>query len=431
MKANVKSGLFDQSISVVICGGGNAAHLLAGLVCESTVGSKLQMNDVSILDLYKDEAKRWSSTITLQSQDGEIVKESKLNRVSDNPSEVIPMDAPCVVILVVPSFAHEVYLRAIQPHLAEGSIIGAMPGYGSFDVLVRHVFESDNVKPISYCMFATDELPWACRISSYGKSVSLLGTKNIVNVAVYPETQETYVVGMLQGMFGEVPKVHITNFMSVTLSTYWHPIITYGFYRKLPLGDQPIEFDSPPLFYESIDEYTANSICAVSKEILSIKEALSSKYKSIELSAVVFVQDWMLNSYGSHIADKSSFQKMLNTNEAYQGLTHPTLVITSNDKKKVFVPDFHYRYLSEDVPFGQVVCRGIAELCGVPTPKLDEVIIWSQERLGKQYLTCINGTVCGTRDLMETRCPQRYGYTNIDDFILANGYNDQICYIKK
>jgi len=43
-----------------------------------------------------------------------------------------------------------------------------------------------------------------------------------------------------------------------------------------------------------------------------------------------------------------------------------------------FVPDFHYRFLAEDVPYGLVVSRGIGEIVGVPTPTLDVVVRWAR-----------------------------------------------------
>ena len=38
-----------------------------------------------------------------------------------------------------------------------------------------------------------------------------------------------------------------------------------------------------------------------------------------------------------------------------------------------FMPNFKFRYLFEDVPFGMAVIKGIASLAGVATPKLDMV----------------------------------------------------------
>lgn len=85
-----------------------------------------------------------------------------------------------------------------------------------------------------------------------------------------------------------------------------------------------------------------------------------------------------------------------------------------------FVPLFDHRYFNEDLPCGILVQKGIAELAGVPTPMIDQVIRWCQERCGKEYFM-ENGKVCG-KDLATTKTPQRYGYVDLDTFIRDNGY---------
>ncbi|MCS6826545.1 MAG: NAD/NADP octopine/nopaline dehydrogenase family protein, partial [Caldilinea sp.] len=70
------------------------------------------------------------------------------------------------------------------------------------------------------------------------------------------------------------------------------------------------------------------------------------------------------------------------------------------------VPDFTHRYLSEDIPFGLLVTRGVAALVDVPTPVMDRIIAWGQERMGRSYL--VGGRVAGP-DVMNSRAPQRFG----------------------
>jgi hypothetical protein len=70
------------------------------------------------------------------------------------------------------------------------------------------------------------------------------------------------------------------------------------------------------------------------------------------------------------------------------------------------------RYLVEDVPYGLVVTRGIAELAGVKTPVIDQVITWSQERMG---LGVFERWKAGwKRPDLSTRAPQRYGIDRLE-----------------
>merc|ERR1719334_1000028 len=75
-----------------------------------------------------------------------------------------------------------------------------------------------------------------------------------------------------------------------------------------------------------------------------------------------------------------------------------------------YVPDFQFRYLSEDVPTGLCFTRGVAELLGVKTPTIDKVMYWCQDKLGKEFLTK-GGKMAGA-NVSETRAPQAYGVTS-------------------
>ena len=68
---------------------------------------------------------------------------------------------------------------------------------------------------------------------------------------------------------------------------------------------------------------------------------------------------------------------------------------------------------------GLVVTRGIAELAGVATPHMDDVILWCQEMIGKEYIK--DGKLVG-KDIHETRAPQHYGFTDLDTFMNENHY---------
>lgn len=76
--------------------------------------------------------------------------------------------------------------------------------------------------------------------------------------------------------------------------------------------------------------------------------------------------------------------------------------------------DVATRYLTEDVPFGLLVTKGIALVVGVETPMIDEVITNISAWIGKEYL--IDGELIG-RDVMRTRAPQRYTLDSLEGLI--------------
>ena len=117
-----------------------------------------------------------------------------------------------------------------------------------------------------------------------------------------------------------------------------------------------------------------------------------------------------MRRYPHDITDRSTLYKAIQTNAAYQGLKH--FVKTTEDSK--FMPDFTCCYMTEDVPYGLVVIRGIAEIIGRETPNIDKVLTWCQEKMGKEYL--VNSKLQG-KDVSSSRAPQRYGFTTLESIL--------------
>jgi hypothetical protein len=174
-------------------------------------------------------------------------------------------------------------------------------------------------------------------------------------------------------------------------------------------------YDKSQLFYQGVDAGIAAVLQQMSDEIQSLRTALEGYYPSLDLSAVRPLADWLKLSYQANIADGSTLQSSFATNSSYAGLLAPMQKTDGG-----FIPDFQARYLSEDVPYNLLVTRGVAELVGVPTPVIDKVLSWAQKQLKKEYLT--SGKMQGA-DLYNTRSPQRYGFTNFDQFMQEMQYS--------
>ena len=140
------------------------------------------------------------------------------------------------------------------------------------------------------------------------------------------------------------------------------------------------------------------------------------------MGTVLPVHRWFVRAYGGEKGiDTTSVASMLRTNPVYKGLTHPVKK-TGDSASTGLVPDFSHRYLSEDIPFGLAVSRGIGELAGVATSMIDKVILWGQQKMGKEYLVSndnITYTLTGA-NVKDTHCPQRYGWTDLNSFMAVN-----------
>ncbi len=379
---------------ITVCGGGNGAQTLVPIAAHN-LGCP-----VNVYAPFADEAERLRAGVAIHGGlevTGAVRAKAWPRRVSADAAQVIP--GSDVVVLVLPAFAHESTLREVAPFLDEGAWVGAMPGRGGFDYCAAQVLAEQGRDDVG--LFGLQTLPWACRIREYGQVVHVLGVKKTVDVAARPAVQVERVAPLLERMLG-LPTGAAPNMLALTLANTGqlvHPGIMYSLFAgwdgtPFPAGDIP-------LFYQGLDEQGAQMLAGLSDDVQAIRARLEP---ALDLSAVRRLQAWLLHSYGDAIVDPSSLQSGFVTNRAYAGLKAPVCEVAPGQ----FVPDFHARYLAEDVPFGLVVSRAIAGLAGVETPMIDEVIAWAGARLGKDYLG---------RDGGEARIPQKYGLGDLEALI--------------
>ncbi len=387
-------------VQITICGGGNAAHALAGIF------SSREDLQVNVYTPFSDEARRWKQALDNHNGMQVIYPHKRLTGrpfiVSADPAEVLAESH--IILLALPAFAHEKTLLDTAPFIAPGAWIGALPARGGFDWSAREILGETGKSPI---LFGLQTLPWACRITQYGREVTILGTKKQVDLAIEPAGYETEVAAKLEDLL-DVPMEPIAGFLGLNLAgtgQLVHPGIMYGLFHRW----KGAPYHTAPEFYHGVDEETADLLKQMSDEVQLLRAALERQVPGLDLSAVHSLKDWVLRSYTTDIADPSSLRSCFVTNRSYAGLLAPMKPTNGG-----LIPDFNSRYLSEDIPFGLVVTRGIAELAQVETPVLNKVIVWSQDKLNKEYLR--DGRLQGG-DIAASRAPQRYGITKLSQLI--------------
>ena len=266
-------------------------------------------------------------------------------------------------------------------------------------------------------------------------------TKQLVNVAVDPPSKRHEVCAVLQYLIGiaqkeddsdthvptstapamhapsgvSIPRYHpVANLLSLSLmnmNAYVHPAIIYC---KFMDWDGVSSFPEKPLFYEDADATTASVLAAISCEVQEIKSALNAACPELDLTNVIPMKQWLRSVYGDPIPEHASFETFIDIvckkSGRYAGIRHVmTEVVKPETGQTEYIPDTKYRYWTEDVPCGLVVVRGIAQLFDVETPMIKTLILWMQEKMGKEYITA-DGSVSGAH-LGETKAPQRFGLT--------------------
>lgn len=392
---------------ILVCGGGNGAHCLAAL---ASANDRLE---VHVLTLFADEAERWSNSlvedhlkISITYNDGtEEDKQTKPLLITKDPESA--MEGISVIFFTVPAFAHGQYLTELKPFIKDNDLLVGLPGQAGFEFQCRSIL-GDKTKNCVLVSF--ESLPWACRILEFGKHVQILGFKETLGGSelVGSNTKIDYVsVDVIQSVLGEKPEIKLVpNYIAVTLmaKSIIHPPILYGKWR---------EFDGNtlkerPLFYQGVDDEQADLLSSVSDEVVQTAKKIQELRPEADMSSVIHIFDWYKEYYRDQISDQSSLKMAMITNKAYDGLLHPM----KGGPEGGYVPDFSYRYMREDVPYGLVVMKGIADIVEVATPTIDKIIEWAQVKLNQEYIS--DEKLTGA-DISKTRAPQAYGFSTVDD----------------
>ncbi len=388
-----------------IVGAGNSAHVTAGLV------AALPGWTSHVFAPWGDEAERLSAgveqggiEVCYGPDDDDLVVNGRPARISRDAAEVLP---GCrVVILCLPALAYDACMRAAAPYVDEGAWIGTICASNGVDWCVDAAMAEAGRPADSYGVFALQNLPWACRIDSFGRTVSVLGAKPFMELTARPAGRLPEISKLLQELIRmPCPPVE-GGFIGIGLSNLCqviHPAVMYDNFHDwdgAPYGEAP-------LFYQGMSQAAADDMAGLSDEIFAVRADLERRYPGLELAAVHHIFDWTMRAYGKYITDDTDLRSRFASNQAYAGLTCPMLPAPGGG----LVPDFNARYLSEDIPYNLVAVLGLARLCGVDTPTMTRITSWAQGVLGQEYL--VGGRLEGA-DLAHTFAPQRFGFTSLE-----------------
>jgi hypothetical protein len=390
---------------LAICGGGNAAHAVAIVASQNFDG------DIVWLLFWEEKAESLRRGVFsdggLRSTGVITGLADKVRTISSDPQEIIP--GADLVILVVPAFAHVAWLEKIAPHLKTTAVFGALPA--------RSGFEFDVLATIPGIgpgggrqIFGLQTLPWSTRVQQPGKLVNVGALKAKVFAATLPGSHAASLAPLLSALLG-TEVIASPNFLNLTLGNpgqIIHPGIMYGWFSKW--SGKRYREDEIPLFYKDLSDYTGKIVQSLSDDVVAVAQKIAAASNGkLDMSTTLPIHEWLWMSYPTQTADFSSVTSCLRTGPI-QARRAPMVEVAPGE----FVPDFQYRYISEDVPYGLAIAKSIGQMADVATPTLDAVIDWAQNKLGKRYL--VNGKLAG-EDVHELRIPQNYGLNNLSELL--------------
>jgi hypothetical protein len=396
--------------SLTICGGGNAGHALAVVASQNFDGEI----DWLVGSAARADVLRGGLTATGLRSTGVIQQSAtRIRNISAEPAEVIPHAG--LVLIVVPAFVHATVLARIGPYLSASTVLGCMPTRGGFEFDAVRLTTGDS----RHCptLVGLQTLPWSTRVTTPGQLVHVGAAKEEVVLAALPAVAGPRIAAALTETLGTRVKP-TADFIGLTLGNpgqFIHPGLMYGAFGSWQ-GEE-YEEDTIPLLYAQATEETGALVEQLSREAMAVAAAIEAQSdRELALDGVVIpMHEWLRRVYGGVTGDTSTVATCFRTGPI-QARKAPMTELGPGR----FVPNFEYRYMSEDVPFGLVATRALADLAGVRTPAIDEVIVWAQTVMHKSYL--VGGRLEGP-DAATLPLPQNHGLSSLSDLIAW--YRDQ------
>lgn len=391
-----------MALDISICGCGNGAHACAALLAKKG-------HRVTIFSPIKEEIQTFQQNYQSNSGldalvEGKEIRGIRLSAITDDAE--MAFSNASIIFVVVPAFAHRSMLRQAATHMKNDALIVVMPCRGLLELDLKRYVPNANV-------MAFQTLPWACRIEKPGEKINIKGVKNKIQAACWPRNLSGLYYYLLEELL-DMKVECVNSLLTMTFANIgqiFHPGIMYSVLKDDPYRIFPEA--QIPLFYQGATEEGADILQRLADEMLQIAEEMHRYDPNIQIDKILSPKQWMLESYGDHIQDKSTLQSMLNTNSAYQGIKVPVIEVSP----EMFRADLKARYITEDVPYSLMVTRTLGNMADIETPAMDMVISELGKWSGCDYLSEFNAA----HDLeLKSRLPVFYGLETLQDVIALN-----------
>ncbi|WP_233445127.1 NAD/NADP octopine/nopaline dehydrogenase family protein [Paraburkholderia caribensis] len=309
--------------------------------------------------------------------------------MSDDPADVVT-DAE-MVILAIPHMARESTLRRIAPFLDSGTWLAGVPGFGGLIWTARLVLGPDQR------VLGLQRVPYVRKVVSYGEVVWVSGIRPQLFVATVPSAEAPKAAILLQAMLN-IPTKPLNHFLDVCLSNsnpIFHPSRLYSLWTR---ETSDLVWRHRPQFYEEWDEPASRVYLACESDLQAIAASCPTDLSD---------RQTLLEHYG--VKTSSEVTETIRRIAALRDRPVPMREVDGG-----WTPDLHTYYFTEDIPYGIVIQRALAEIVKVSTPMLDEVISWAQSWMKKTWLDA-GGNIAV--DALSLPVPQRLGVRDAKDLV--------------
>jgi opine dehydrogenase len=276
-----------------------------------------------------------------------------LKLVTDNIEEAL--DGADVILIIVPSFAHEILAELCIPNLQDNQVVIISPGnFGGALQFYNTFKQKGSAKGVIFA--ETECMIYSCRKKG-PTTIYVNGYKKGLRIASFPSSNNDRVMALIQQPYPEVlPGINIIETGLSNCNPISHPpimILNTGLIDRMK-GDF--------YFYsEGMTESVCKVIETIDRERLAVGVALKTKMRTI---------------FEQHVEWYSHQQ--------YPGANlYESCQVDGAHRRTKAPGTFQDRYLTEDIPYGLAVLEELGRKTGVPTPVTTAIINLSEILVGK------------------------------------------------
>jgi opine dehydrogenase len=130
------------------------------------------------------------------------------------------------------------------------------------------------------------------------------------------------------------------------------------------------------------------------------------------------MKDRIIKQYGESVKDTTNLRTVFATNIGYS-----TLKIPMKEVPGGVIPNVDGRLFWEDIPYGLIILKDIADKCKLKTPSIDKHVEWHQKFMGKKFL--IDGKINKSL-LSETGAASKYGIKTLDHLLRVSNFSAKL-----
>ena len=329
-------------MKICIVGGGNIVTLLAAEL--SSKGHHIS--------IYTSKPESWSKEITAVDVDRNILYQGEIRKITNDIHEALI--GAHYIFVTLPSIAQKEFAEKAAQFVEPGMKFVMVPGYGGTELLMRPIIESGAI------LVGMQRVHAISRIVEYGKYVCMRGRKDSVQIAVFNHNNQTAIVKDIQTLL-DMPVLLLPTYLAITFTPSNPVLHTSRLYCLFKKYHEGVFYPSNIYFYDDWNDESSRVMLKLDSEVQKLCKCLDK----LDLSSVRSLRE----HYESYSVESMTYK--LSHIKAFKGILSPMKKTAEG-----WIPDFENRYFSCDFEYGLEILHNFAQICGLNTPMMDEVMDW-------------------------------------------------------